>query len=215
MKPTNQPAAATREFLFPVEGIEGKENATVRVAGTAEHPLFVAADVCAVLDLQNVSKALEGLDEDEKGVTLSDTPGGRQQMLCVSEGGLYHLIFKSRKAAAKRFRRWVTDEVLPEIRRTGGYELAAPIHLTIPEWLAAMGVDPRSQVNEAELLTCRVDKAARLMRYQGASFREADGFQRLPLPVLQMAAGLLERDMNAPVNRQFFETMPRLAAVGA
>lgn len=203
----------TREFLFPVEGIEGKEAATVRVAGTPEQPLFCAADVCDILSISNSRDALSALDEDEKGVALTDTPGGRQQMLHVTESGLYHLIFKSRKAAAKRFRRWVTDEVLPEIRRTGGYDLSAgSMMLSMPEWLLMMGVDPRDQVDQAELLTCRVEKAAKLMRYQTASFREADGFQRIPLPVLQMAAGLLERDMRAPVNRKFFETAPRLAS---
>lgn len=204
----------TREFLFPVEGIEGNETATVRVAGTADAPMFCATDVCAVLSIANSRDALNALDEDEKGVALTDTPGGRQQMLHVTESGLYHLIFKSRKAAAKRFRRWVTDEVLPEIRRTGGYDLGGMVMLSMPEWLNLMGVDPRGQVDQAELLTCRVEKAARLMRYQTASFREADGFQRLPLPVLQMAAGLLERDMQADVNRKFFETVPRLAVVG-
>lgn len=210
-------APKTREFLFPVEGIEGKETATVRVVGTPESPMFVAADVCAVLEIANSRDAIAALDDDEKGVALTDTPGGRQQMQAVTESGLYHLIFKSRKAAAKRFRRWVTDEVLPEIRRTGTYELAgngSTVLLTMPEWLAMMEVDPRSQVDQAELLTSRVEKAARLMRYQTASFREADGFQRIPLPVLSLAAGLLERDMHAPVNRKFFETIPRLATGG-
>lgn len=204
----------TREFLFPVEGIEGKEAATVRVTGTAEAPLFCAVDVCAVLEIVNSRDALKALDEDEKGVALTDTPGGKQQLLHITESGLYHLIFKSRKAAAKRFRRWVTDEVLPEIRRTGHYELSGNgslVLLTMPEWLTMMEVDPRAQVDHAELLTCRVEKAARLMRYQTASYREADGFQRIPLPVLQMAAGLLERDLHSKTNQSFFETIPRLA----
>jgi len=214
MNTTNE-KTKTREFLVPVEGIEGKETATVRVAGTAEAPMFCAADVCEVLSIANSRDALNALDEDEKGVALTDTPGGMQQMQHVTESGLYHLIFKSRKAAAKRFRRWVTDEVLPEIRRTGTYELGgngSTVLLTMPEWLGMMEVDPRAQVDTAELLMCRVEKACRLMRFQAASFREADGFQRLPLPVLQMAAGLLERDMSSEVNRKFFETIPRLAA---
>lgn len=98
----------------------------VRVVGTPENPLFVAADVCAVLGLQNTAQAIDALDDDEKGICLSETPGGRQQVAVITESGLYHLIFKSRKEAAVRFRRWVTTEVLPEIRKHGIYLPTAP-----------------------------------------------------------------------------------------
>ncbi|WP_240911582.1 BRO-N domain-containing protein [Paludisphaera soli] len=64
-----------------------------------------------------------GLDDDEKGIRIVDTPGGPQEMLCVNESGLYSLIFKSRKAEARRFKRWVCHEVLPSIRRYGAYTL--------------------------------------------------------------------------------------------
>lgn len=129
----NQPLEIVRQF----------DGHKVRVTGTPNHPLFVAADVCAVLELTNPSKALESLDEDEKGLTLSDTPGGQQQMLCVTESGLYHLIFKSRKEAAKRFRRWVTEEVLPAIRRDGIY---------LPEGLPPEGVKERARNVSTEIL---------------------------------------------------------------
>lgn len=84
-------------------------------------PWFVAKDVCAVLGLSNNRKAVASLDEDEKGVTISDTLGGEQEMLTVSESGLYSLIFRSRKPEARAFRRWVTGEVLPSLRKTGSY----------------------------------------------------------------------------------------------
>lgn len=95
----------------------------VRVMDRDGQPWFVAADVCRVLELSNPSMACEGLDEDEKGISSADTLGGSQQMRIISESGLYALIFKSRKAEARKFRRWVTSEVLPAIRRTGGYAL--------------------------------------------------------------------------------------------
>ncbi len=95
----------------------------VRIFGTHEKPLFVAKDVCDVLGLGNPSKALLGLDDDEKGITTSNTPGGNQEMLVVTESGLYSLIFKSRKPEAKAFKRWVTSEVLPAIRRHGRYDI--------------------------------------------------------------------------------------------
>lgn len=85
---------------------------------------FVAQDACALLGLGNTSQALSKLEEDEKGIISSDTLGGHQQLLIVSESGLYALIFRSRKPEAKRFRKWVTQEVLPTIRKTGHYELA-------------------------------------------------------------------------------------------
>ena len=74
-----------------------------------------------MLEIQNVTQALDSLEEDEKGKCIIPTLGGNQSMLTVSESGLYALIFKSRKPEAKAFRRWVTSEVLPAIRKTGKY----------------------------------------------------------------------------------------------
>lgn len=82
---------------------------------------FVAADVCKVLDIQNPARAAGELDEDERGLRSTYTPSGEQQMAVVNEAGLYSLIFRSRKPEAKAFRRWVTHEVLPAIRKTGAY----------------------------------------------------------------------------------------------
>lgn len=82
---------------------------------------FVAADVCRVLDLGNTAMAVERLDADEKGISSIDTPGGNQQMVVVNEAGLYALILTSRKPQAKEFKRWVTHEVLPSIRKRGLY----------------------------------------------------------------------------------------------
>lgn len=105
----------------PVTVFQYGDTVEVRVAGTAESPLFVASDVCRILDLGNVSMAVSLLDEDEKGISNVDTLGGSQKMCVVTESGLYSLIFRSRKAEAKKFRRWVTGEVLPSLRKTGGY----------------------------------------------------------------------------------------------
>lgn len=91
------------------------------VTDDAGIPWFVAADVCSALALGNSSQALTRLEADEKGVISTDTPGGRQSMTTVNEPGLYSLILSSRKPEAKRFKRWVTHEVLPAIRRTGRY----------------------------------------------------------------------------------------------
>lgn len=96
--------------------------ATVRVfTDEQEDPWFIAKDVCAVLEIGNPSQALTNLDDDEKGITTTDTLGGPQKTVTVSESGFYRLVLRSRKPVAKEFQRWVTHEVLPQIRRTGGY----------------------------------------------------------------------------------------------
>ncbi|WP_442775031.1 BRO-N domain-containing protein [Sphaerotilus montanus] len=86
-------------------------------------PWFVAADVCAVLEIVDVRQAVERLDDSERGGCTVPTPGGLQEVRAVNESGLYALIFTSRKPEAQRFRRWVTGEVLPSIRKTGGYSM--------------------------------------------------------------------------------------------
>ncbi len=96
------------------------EGRPVRVVTDSQgEPWFVAADVLATIGLDR--KALERLDEDEKGVSSIHTPGGGQEMTTVNEPGLYTLVLGSRKSEAKRFKRWVTHEVLPSIRKTGSY----------------------------------------------------------------------------------------------
>ena len=97
----------------------------VRVVGTPDQPWFVAKDVCAALGIEwKGSGSIGPLDEDEKGAQIVSTLGGDQELLTINESGLYALIFQSRKAQAKLFRKWVTSEVLPAIRKTGQYQAA-------------------------------------------------------------------------------------------
>lgn len=96
----------------------GAEVRTVQKDGA---PWFVLKDVCGVLGVGNVSDVYARLDTDEKGVGQIDTLGGRQSMNIISESGLYNVILRSDKPEAKPFRKWVTAEVLPAIRRSGGY----------------------------------------------------------------------------------------------
>ena len=100
---------------------ENSEFGAVRVVDVNGEPWFVAKDVCECLELTNTSQTLSYLDDDEKGITTNDTPGGAQEMSIVSEAGLYSLILRSRKPEAKTFKRWITHEVLPAIRKHGGY----------------------------------------------------------------------------------------------
>ena len=102
------------------------ESHNVRVVvGHDGEPMFVAADLLSTLNLDR--KALERLDDDEKGVSSIHTPGGNQEMSVVNESGLYNLVLGSRKPEAKRFKRWVTHEVLPSIRKTGSYAVPCSV----------------------------------------------------------------------------------------
>lgn len=98
------------------------DGSAVRVLMRGGAPWFVAKDVCDILELGNSRDAVSRLDNDERdGVGITDAIGREQSTTCISESGLYSLIFTSRKAEAKRFRKWVTAEVLPCIRQTGRY----------------------------------------------------------------------------------------------
>lgn len=107
-------------------------NNPVRLVTESDNVWFVAKDVCDVLGLGNPAMAVNGLDDDEKGIKVVDTLGGPQDMLVVTEGGLYTLVIRSNKLEAKTFRKWVTSEVLPTIRKTGSYSLKP---LSQAEWL--------------------------------------------------------------------------------
>ncbi len=86
----------------------------MRVFGTHDNPLFVAADVCACLEIKNPSDAIGRLDsEDRGGVVSTETNNGVRLLAVVTESGLYALVLTSRKPEAKAFKRWVTSEVLP------------------------------------------------------------------------------------------------------
>ena len=102
------------------------ENQDVRLIGTAERPEWIAKDICRVLEISDVSNALKNLDADEKGTHIVRTLGGNQSLLTINESGLYSLVLRSRKPQAKKFKKWVTSEVLPAIRQTGHYSLANP-----------------------------------------------------------------------------------------
>ena len=92
---------------------------TVEIEG---NPYFVGKDVADILGYANTRKALlDHVDEEDKGVTKCDTPGGKQDLIIIDESGLYSLILSSKMPNAKKFKRWVTNEVLPAIRKHGLY----------------------------------------------------------------------------------------------
>jgi anti-repressor protein len=101
------------------------ESSLVRIVAQDGAPWFVLPEVCRFLGISNSSDAGRRLDDDEKGVATVDTLGGPQEVVIVSESGFYSLVMRSRKPEAKRFKKWVTAEVLPAIRRSGTYGVKA------------------------------------------------------------------------------------------
>ena len=97
---------------------DGNEVRTIQIDG---EPWWVLKDVCTVLSIGNARDVFGRLDDDEKGVDQIDTLGGKQYMQIVNESGLYNVILRSDKPQAKPFRKWVTSEVLPSIRKNGAY----------------------------------------------------------------------------------------------
>lgn len=100
------------------------EDHLVRSVVVDGEPWFVGKDVCAVLDITKHHQALDRLDEDERGTCNVGTPSGIQEMIIISEPGVYRLVFTSRKPLAERFKRWLAHEVLPALRRDGRYQRA-------------------------------------------------------------------------------------------
>lgn len=118
----------------------------VRVVTINGEPWFMAADIAGVLDLGNMHSSLSSLDDDERGLHSMETPGGAQDVAIVSEAGMYSLILRSRKPEAKLFKRWITHQVLPAIRKTGAYGVP---QLTRRE-LAAMVIEAEDALAASE-----------------------------------------------------------------
>ena len=103
---------------------KNEEFGEVRSLKIAGEPWFVGKDVADILGYTNSRKAIsDHVDDEDKGVTKCDTLGGKQDLTIINESGLYSLILSSKLPTAKKFKRWVTSEVLPAIRKTGGYQI--------------------------------------------------------------------------------------------
>ena len=126
----------------------------VRTVEMNGEPWFVLKDVCEVLGVVNDRNVAARLDADEKGVYQMDTLGGRQETTVINESGLYNVILRSDKPEAKPFRKWVTSEVLPSIRKHGAY--------MTPETLQAAILNPDTMIQLCQQLKAEQDKNAAL-----------------------------------------------------
>ena len=118
----------------------------VRIITINDEPWFVGKDVADILGYSNSRKALsDHVDDEDKGVTKSDTLGGNQNITIINESGLYSLILKSKKPEAKQFKRWVTSEVLPTIRKHGAYNAKVP---TTQRELVQLALSANEETNQ-------------------------------------------------------------------
>lgn len=168
------------------------QNSKVRTVDMDGEAWFVLKDVCAVLGISNNRMAADRLDDDEKGVSLIDTLGGKQEMVIVNESGLYHVILRSDKSEAAPFRRWVTNDVLPAIRKTGSYN--AP-QLTRSQLLATALIAAHEELEEK-------DKQIETMKPK-ALFADAVSASKKSILVGELAKLLSQNGINIGQNRLF------------
>lgn len=147
-------------------------------------PWWVAADVASVLGYSATAAMTRSLDGDDKGVRILHTPGGDQQMTVITESGLYAAIFGSRVPQAVEFKRWVTTEVLPSIRRTGSYGPADVAQITRSD-LARWVIEAEARAEKAEAQVAVLEPPARAWQ----TLADATGDYSL-----RDAAQILDRD---------------------
>jgi len=164
---------------------------TVRAVLIGDDPWWVANDVAQVLGYNRAPDMVRNLDDDEKGVHILHTLGGEQSLSIISESGLFAVILKSRKPEARRFRRWVTGEVLPALRRHGSYRLPG---------IPSQEDMPNSLLDSARLSAsvATVREARRLFGAQSA--RVVWAKLGLPVPLADSHAGLEADPMAAEID---------------
>jgi prophage antirepressor-like protein len=124
----------------------------------------VAKDVCEALEIENVSRTLDRLPEKMKGLTTVNTLGGNQEMLTVTESGVYKLVFTSRKPEAEKFTDWIAEEVLPSIRKTGQYIAQSMSQLEIMHKMLGAMVEGEKRQRELEERTEVIERRLTLVK---------------------------------------------------
>jgi len=141
-----------------IQIFENKNFGQMRTVTIENEPWFVLADVCKVLELTTPAKVSARLEEDEKGVTSIHTLGGQQEMTIINESGLYSVILRSDKPQAKPFRKWVTSEVLPTIRKHGAYMTEQTLEqaLASPDFLIKLATQLKAEQEKNKSLQVKV-----------------------------------------------------------
>ena len=181
----------------------------IRTITVEDEPWFVAVDICKALELSNVSRAMQRLDNDERAnfkLGVHDSDGTN----CVNEYGLYNLVLASRKKEAKEFKRWITHDVIPSIRRTGGYEmpkttagqikLLAQGYSDLEQKLEGIDKDLQDFKQDMPLLAVECEKITRAVKAKGTEIlggRNSNAYRDKPLRTT------VYRDIHNEIRRQF------------
>lgn len=137
-----------------------EEFGEIRTVSINDEPWFVASDICRALDIQNVTQAVQKLDDDERSMFNIGRQGNAN---CVNEYGLYSLVLASRKPEAKKFKRWITHEVIPSIRKHGGY-IAGQESMTDDQLLAKALLVAQSKIAERNQIIAKKQERIEQMR---------------------------------------------------
>ena len=198
-QPTNGNNDGSMSFTFG--------DTSIRIVKDANgEPLFIAVDVAKAIGIQNSRQAVATLDDDQKADVCIAYTSGKKTLAAVTESGLYQLIFSGRKEAARAFSRWVTDEVLPQIRRTGAY---------IPEPLAPAIMPPKSRLERAtyaqSVVTHGLTHAEAVEQVQ--SRRDGiDIWNRLQATISEFVSGDSRRKFSDLTNAEYLALFNAVAA---
>lgn len=169
---------------------------------------FVAMDVCAALDISNPSQAISRLDDDERDNLISnDVVGRKKELGIINESGLYSLILTSRKESAKKFKKWITAEVLPSIRKTGSYQLP-----DLPTPAKVMELQKYSHSLIKRIAESAIPAVQQMLHDDLTQIRTYLG---LSTPALQTIAQGNVNASTAEVLQQFFASITTLTTLGA
>lgn len=175
-----------------------QEFGEIRTLNIDNEPWFVGKDVATALGYSNTRKALiDHIDSEDKGVTKCDTLKGKQDMTVINESGLYSLILSSKLPNAKKFKRWVTSEVLPAIRRTGGY---IPISQEDDEktiMAKALMISQRT-IEEKDALLAKKEKQVQYLSY------EVESKDRYLNQIAQSKNTILVRELAKVISKENF-----------
>lgn len=139
---------------------KNNEFGEIRTVTKNNEPWFIATDVCSALDISNTSQALTRLDDDEKNTIILNEGIGNPNKSIVSEYGLYNLILASRKKEAKKFKRWITHEVIPSIRKHGAYMSSEVIEKTLsdPDYLIRLATNLKEEKAKRALAEAQIER---------------------------------------------------------
>ena len=175
----------------------GNEVRTIQKDG---EPWWVLKDVCGILGISKYRDTASRLDEDERGSVRVDTPGGEQEMTVVNESGLYNVILRSDKPEAKPFRKWVTSEVLPSIRKHGAYMTPQKIEevLLNPDTIIKLATELKAEQEKRVALESKVEQDKPLV-----AFANSVSVAKSSILVGELAKLLKQNGVDTGQNRLF------------